>query len=246
MSVYRLTAAYERQSPRRRMAGLALALCANLLLMLVLLSLNGKQPRPGEGLKPLVVSLLPSDKQSDHPQKQVTKPRAVPTPRAIPKPPIVLPIKPPIVTPPTTVIPMSKDELDSADLRNIASNSDGGGSAGDSQVVGTAPNGDVMYAAEWARHPTNAELGGYLPATAPDGYGTVACKTMPEDRVDDCVEIDQSPLGSGLARAVRLAAWQFRVRPPRKNGKPLVGSYVMIRIYYEGRSTGGSGSDSGD
>lgn len=63
---------------------------------------------------------------------------------------------------------------------------------------------------------------------------------------DDCVEIDQSPLGSGLARAVRLAAWQFRVRPPRKNGKPLVGSYVMIRIYYEGRSTGGSGSDSGD
>jgi protein TonB len=61
----------------------------------------------------------------------------------------------------------------------------------------------------------------------------VACKTIPDNRVDDCIELDQYPHGSHLAAAVRQAAWQFRVRPPRKNGKPLIGSWVQIRIDYE-------------
>ena len=99
-------------------------------------------------------------------------------------------------------------------------------------MVGRAPNGEVLYAAEWARHPTDAELSGYLPANAPDGYGLVACKTVPDDRVEDCIELENYPAGSHLARAVRQAAWQFRVRPPRKGGKPLIGEWVRIRIDY--------------
>jgi protein TonB len=129
---------------------------------------------------------------------------------------------------------MSHDEMASADISKLPKSGDG--ESGDSEEVGRAPNGDVLYAAEWARHPTNAELGGYLPAGAPDGYGLVACKTYPGDRVDDCVELENNPPGSHLARAVRLAAWQFRVRPPRKNGKPLIGSWVRIEIEYYGRS----------
>ena len=43
----------------------------------------------------------------------------------------------------------------------------GAGSAGDSEVVGHGPNGEALYAAEWAREPTDAELGGYLPKNAP-------------------------------------------------------------------------------
>lgn len=130
---------------------------------------------------------------------------------------------------------MSKDELASADIRSLANKSD------DSEEVGRAPNGEILYAAEWAREPTNAELGGYLPHDAPDGWGLIACKTVPEDRVDNCIELGQSPLGSHLASAVRQAAWQFRVRPPRKNGRPVIGSWVRIRIEYFGRGSGTDG-----
>jgi protein TonB len=42
----------------------------------------------------------------------------------------------------------------------------------------------------------------------------------------------ESPLGSGFARAVREAAWQFRVLPPRINGQPVIGAWVRIRITY--------------
>jgi protein TonB len=135
---------------------------------------------------------------------------------------------------------MSKDDMAAADVSGLAKAGAGSG-AGNSEIVGHGPHGELLYAAEWARHPTNAELGGYLPANSPEGYGLIACKTIPGDRVDDCFELGQDPPGSHLASAVRQAAWQFRVRPPRKNGVPLVGSWVSIRIdYYEhdGRGRG--------
>ena len=109
----------------------------------------------------------------------------------------------------------------------------GAGGAGDSEIVGQGPNGEALYNAEWAREPTDAELGGYLPKNAPDGAGLIMCKTIPENRVDDCIELGNDPPGSHLASAVRQAAWQFRVRPPRKNGVPMIGAWVRIRIDYE-------------
>jgi protein TonB len=212
-----------------------LAFAINVLLVLVLLSIGAlplKLPKGGE--VPLIVNLVQSEKQSTA-SKTRTETRQTlreKVTRPLPKPRIVLPAKPTIQLPHESPwIEMSKADMAAADIGRMPKAA-GGSSAGDSEQVGRAPNGEVLYAAEWARHPTNAELGGYLPRNAQDGWGLIACRTAEGNRVEDCIELDQSPHGSRLASAVRQAAWQFRVRPPRKNGKPLIGSWVQIRIDY--------------
>ncbi len=102
----------------------------------------------------------------------------------------------------------------------------------DTERVGTAPNGEPLYAAAWYREPTDGELRGYLSTAAGPGWGLIACRTAPDYRVEDCVGLDEYPNGSQIARATLAAAWQFRVRPPRLGGKPMVGAWVRIRIDY--------------
>jgi periplasmic protein TonB len=244
LATYRPTAPYERPPLRRRATGLVLALGVNLALLLLLLTLGRFAPEARRVSQALVVDFLPESHSAEAPMKTEVERREIAHP-SIKPPPVVIPVKPTIEAPPpappsrpTPWIEMSKEELAASDIGHL-SKSDSEG-AGDSEVVGHGPHGEVLYAAEWARHPTDAELGGYLPASAPDGYGLIACKTIPGDRVEDCVELDQTP-GSHLASAVRQAAWQFRIRPPRRNGVPLVGSWVSIRIDYERIIRSGSG-----
>jgi protein TonB len=246
LAVYRLPSPYAETPLRRRLSGFGLALAVNLALLLVLMGL-GVVPVPEPKLpRGLVVDLIPDSRDSAKPAEEThvqLEPEARQRPVLKP-PPIILPVKPTIAPPPQPPktappwVEMSKDEMASGDLAN-ASPSAGSGSSGDTEAVGRGPNGETLYAAEWARRPTDAELSGYLPSTAPDGFGLIACKTIPGDRVEDCIELDQEPHGSHLASAVRQAAWQFRVRPPRKNGRPMIGEWVEIRIdYYHSNRAG--------
>ena len=239
MSIYRLSAPYEATPLQRRASGLALAIAVNLGLLLVLWGLGKFAPVAEKPSHSVLIDLMPESRSAASEQKQRAGPktaqRSQPQPLRKP-PPIILPTKPTIAVPPPAqkpveILQLSKDEMAAGDISNLPKT--GASGEGDSEVVGHGPNGEVLYAAEWARHPTDAELGGYLPHNAPDGYGIVACKTVAGDRVEDCIELDQEPHGSHLAAAVRQAAWQFRIRPPRKNGIPLVGSWVSIRIDYE-------------
>jgi protein TonB len=243
LATYRPRSAYDETPLRRRASGFALALGINLLVLLVLLALGaGRETRPKLGDDPLVVDLIAG--ASNAPQVSRASEAVRTPPKAderppLPKPPIVLPVKPSLPPPGEPPwLELTKAELAAADIRNLpkVARGSGSGSAGDSEEVGRGPNGEVLYAAEWARRPTNTELGGYLPRNTPEGWGLIACRTVAGNRVEDCIELGQSPRGSRLASAVRQAAWQFRVRPPRKNGRPLVGSWVQIRIDYQTRT----------
>ncbi len=224
---------------RRRASGVALAVGLNLLVLLALLTTGALPLQPPRGgQEPLIVSLIPDADNATQAARSPQKPREAPVREQkppLPKPKIVLPAKPTIETPRELPwIEMSKAEMAAADISRFpkGSESASAASAGDSEEVGRAPNGEVLYAADWARKPTNTELNGYLPPNAPDGWGLIACRTVAGNRVEDCMELGQSPRGSRLASAVRQAAWQFRVLPPRRNGRALIGSWVRIRIDY--------------
>jgi protein TonB len=169
-------------------------------------------------------------------QRQETQAQPTPTPPQ-PAPPPPRPSPLPIVHP--YYIPLTKEENDTADIGRMAHAGPRGGGAqsgspGDAKPIGTAPDGSPLYAAEWYREPTNAELGFYLPKNREiHGSGLIACKTIDHHHVDDCVELGSIPSQSHLASAARQAAWQFLVRAPRLGGRELVGSWVRIRIDYD-------------
>jgi protein TonB len=103
----------------------------------------------------------------------------------------------------------------------------------DTERVGTAPNGEPLYAAEWYREPDDDMMRAYLSGARGPGWGLIACRTASDFRVEDCVGLGEYPEGSQIMRSALAAAWEFRVRPPRRGGQVLIGSWVRIRIDYD-------------
>lgn len=229
----------DRPSRRRRAGALALALAIELLLILGFFTLNFRNVPDrfkGGALSTFDVAPLSSEQDRSASLQRRAEPRTVPKQ---PIPTTAPPIPRATPTPSLDMLELTREEFAAADIARLGT---AGGKAapastrmaGDSALVGNAPNGEPLYAAEWVRRPTNAELAGYMPKSMPDGGGAglVACRTAPRNRVGDCVELGSTPPGSRLASAVRQAAWQFLVRPPRVGGKPMIGTWVRIRIDY--------------
>jgi protein TonB len=237
-------------------ASLALALEALLLLALIALGAHSEMHKVAPMASVAFDARDYSDKAPPSPEKAKARPAAT-TPRSPapqqPSPSLQTPVTPP--QPPAAIIPVSPKAMQSFNLANVpkapkAPPGPAYGPAftpafGDSQRVGTAPNGQPMYAAAWYPHePTHDQMAGYL-STAEPGWALITCKTVPDYRVEDCVGLDEYPENSHLIRAVLAAAWQFRVRPPRVNGELQVGDWVRIRITYdeiEPATTGRDGS----
>lgn len=223
---------WRRPSPRQRALAIALTLAAELIFVILFLGLAPKLIEQAETFgEPLTFDLAPPAQKAKTPPK--AKPQANKSAKA--------PAQPRRTTPPLPPIPrqakapwveLSKEDLASSDIAKLGS--PGGSSAGGSAVAmgpGEGPGGARLYNAEWVVEPTDAELAYYMPGGAERGSSAqIACKTVPNYRVENCVLLGESPMGSGLARAMRLAAWQFKVRPPRIDGKPLVGAWVRIHF----------------
>lgn len=227
---------------RRRATGILLALLFEFLLVLLLLTLN--PPILGNGKDDRALSTFnlsadkPADKEKAEKTKTQEKAQDKPKPKVQPVDPPPAPPVPPVITRPIPgMIVLSKNDFAAADIGKIksqpadsASDADGGSTAGDSVAIGTGPNGEPLYRAEWFREPRQAELQFYYPKGFRGGSALIVCKTIDRYHVDSCRILGEEPPGTGLARGMVNAAWQFLVRPPRKGGKPLTGTWVSIRI----------------
>ena len=233
-----------RSKARERLTGAVLALLAEALLILALLSLNFADQAP----KKPGVALVSVTIEPDAPQTpDRAKPKPAPTVQS-PQPPRPVPDQPtpdepvtPPITPPPPIVPVTKSDMAQFDLSRFPKAAAAAkpkmgpsdtGSPGDSKRVGSAPNGAPLYAAAWYREPYDSELSGYLSTADGPGWALIACRTVPDFRVEDCVGLDEYPSGSQIQRAVLAAAWQFRVRPPRLGGMIKYGEWVRIRIDY--------------
>lgn len=232
---------------RRRVTSFVLALAVEIALIAFLI-LFGPQftPFKKDANRTVSFSTLPDAEKDaanspDHKDAAKSKPSAV-NGAATPNP--AEPLPPPPIIPPDAqtkpngfagVLPI---DLGAKDISKLKSSGDDDGDAdskgADSKLAygpGLGPGGMPLYRAEWYREPSNAELNGYLKSPPPNGgWALIACRTIENYHVDNCRTLGESPPGSGLARDMRLAAWQFLVRPPRRGGKALVGSWVSIRI----------------
>lgn len=231
--------------PRRRSLSFVLALAMSLLLLAALLSVGLYEPpakHEGGTLTAVNLSAAAGEKSDNSAPKQQKAAqqaaRATATAPAAAKPPrVVVPTDNKVVWP-EGFIPMNRSDFAAADISKIKGQagtgsgaqqaSAGGGGGG---VGGTAPDGSRLYNAEWYREPRDAEINGYMrPGQSSGRWATIACRTVANYHVEDCQELDESPRGSGMARVLRQAAWQFLVRPPRINGTPQLGTWVRIRF----------------
>ncbi len=245
-----------REELRRRAAVMAFVVLLHMALGLLVLSLAPAYVRKAAAdAVNLEIFAVPAEKEPDEPQQEPSAPEppVLPTPVAEPPPappqpplqaapPEPLPA-PPVIPPPPDSTALAQPPTPPAPPAPPARPARVYGPPDvrpppqpDSvRVEGSGPNGEPLYAAQWYREPYDDELRGYLSTARGPGWGLIACRTVADYRVQDCVIEGEYPTGSGIARSVQAAAWQFRVRPPRIGGKDQVGEWVRIRIDYEQR-----------
>lgn len=233
---------------RRRGLGVVIALLLEAIIILAILSLSMRSGVPAAGTRSLNTFSLEAgaDSASSADKNETKTPVTKEQERAI-TPPIPKPLLPPVnpvkAPPPSPdYIKVSKSEFDAMDLSKFpASGGSGSGEGkGNGQGAkgmmgpGLGPGGAQLYPVAWLREPYDSELAPYLAAVkrVPTGASAdIACRMAEHNRVENCQILGESPRGTGLAKALRLAAWQFLVKPPRIDSKPQLG--VWVRIHFD-------------
>jgi hypothetical protein len=235
---------WDRSEFRRRAISFIIALAIEALLIIAILSLSmqsASQKLAGTRMSTFdVASASKSAPAAAANAKVVTQNVVVPnTPvPAIPPPLLPSPNKAKPPPPPGDFIKVSKADLDAMDISKLPS-SGGDGNTGKGKGgagmmgPGEGPGGMQLYPVAWYREPTDAELSPYLAGVKripPGAWAEIACRMIERYHVENCRPLGESPRGSGLAKALRLASWQFLVKPPREGNKVLLGTWVRIRF----------------
>jgi protein TonB len=245
---FRLSLPHLNDGGRRTLA-ISLVVLIEVLMLIMLLSLSGKLPNAQKSQDATVVELSESEEEAvteSRPERAPSaeavpepsprerpptpaepSPATVETPPPLPPVPSVLPT--PFQLPPAAAVPRNSGRP-AAPSGPVYGPVDRGTPAylRDTERVGTAPNGEPLYAAAWYREPREEMLRDYLATASGPGWGLIACRTAPDYRAE-------YPENSQINRAILAAAWEFKVRPPRRGGQPLVGSWVRIRIDWQRR-----------
>ena len=224
---------------RRRLVSMALTIAIHAALLLLLLTLAPPLKRiiKSGGMQLITFSTAPDAQQetasTSTSKTHRTHAASPPAAAVVPPPKIVLPDKaaPWVLTPglekfdvrqvPQTQRPQANSDASATDQANADS--------GDHPAA-YGPGGQPLYDADWFREPTDAELAFYLKKARPGpGFAVIGCQMVARYHVTNCFPIEES-LGSGLARAMIDASWQFQVLPPRIGNKQQLGTWVRIRF----------------
>ncbi|WP_373476293.1 hypothetical protein [Sphingorhabdus sp.] len=238
---------WDREDLRRRGTGFIIALFLEALVIIAILSLSMRSGGPEMGKRGLSTFALEAEAESASADKSDTETPVTKEQQRNVNPPIPKPLLPPVnpvrAPPPSPeLIKVSKSEFDAMDLSKLPSSGSAG--AGDSKGSGQGnkgmmgpglgPGGAQLYPVAWLREPYDSELRPYLAAVKripPRASADIACRMIENNRVENCQIIGENPRGTGLAQALRKAAWQFLVKPPRIDNKPQLG--VWVRIHFD-------------
>ena len=237
---------WDRAALRRRGLGLAIALLLEALLIIAILTLSMQSSGPQAGKRGLTTFSLEAESEATSADQSEAETPVTEQQQRNPTPPIPKPLLPPVnpvkAPPPNPdFIKVSSSEFDAMDLSKLPA----GGSAGSGDAKGAGkgnkgpmgpgagPGGAQLYPVAWYREPYDSELAPYLSGIKripPGASAEIACRMIERYHVENCQILGENPRGTGLAKALRLAAWQFLVRPPRIDNKPQLGVWVRIRF----------------
>lgn len=223
------------------------------LILLAMATLVDSSGKMGASLLTAISLSPPPGARSPHPERARAAPKLATTPHQVaalaPKlPPHIDVNNPNKVEWPEGFIHTTHAEMAAADIGKIHSaiasgngsgerNAGGGGNGG-----GDGQGGQSWYNVEWYRKPPRSVFDSYMrPGQATGRRAEIECRMIEDYHVDDCHELSEEPRGTGMARVMREAAWQFLVRPPRLNGKALIGKRVRITYYFTHDGEGGTG-----